>query len=88
MALTLYLYTISSLKTKKEEDQMKAQKHFIPLLSALFLSFFLSGPAYAQQYILIGWNDLGMHCANKDFSKIAVLPPFNNVYAQLICSWT
>jgi len=63
---------------------MKAQKHFISLLSVLVLSFLLFTAAYSQQYILIGWNDLGMHCANKDFSKIAVLPPFNNVYAQLI----
>ena len=38
----------------------------------------------AQSYVLVGWNDLGMHCANKDFSKIAILPPFNNIYAQLI----
>ncbi|MFI5253279.1 MAG: T9SS type A sorting domain-containing protein [Bacteroidota bacterium] len=40
--------------------------------------------ALSQDYVLIGWNDLGMHCANKNFSKIAVLPPFNNVNAQLI----
>lgn len=41
--------------------------------------------AYSQQtYILLGWNDLGMHCANQDFSKVAVLPPYNNVHAQLI----
>ena len=37
-----------------------------------------------EEYVLIGWNDLGMHCANQDFSNIAVLPPFNNVRAQLI----
>lgn len=41
-------------------------------------------PVYSQQYVLIGWNDLGMHCANQDFSKIAVLPPYNNIHAQLI----
>ena len=40
--------------------------------------------AFSQEYILLGWNDLGMHCANKDFSKIAVLPPYNNINAQLI----
>jgi len=40
---------------------------------------------YSQdQYILLGWNDLGMHCANRYFSKVVVLPPYNNVYAQLI----
>ena len=34
--------------------------------------------------IILGWNDLGMHCANKDFSKIAILPPYNNLKTQVI----
>ncbi len=38
----------------------------------------------AQNYILIGWNDLGMHCSNKDFSTLVVLPPYNNIHAQAI----
>lgn len=53
----------------------------------LFLLFTVSF-SNSQTYILIGWNDLGMHCANKDFSKMAVLPPYNNVYAQLILKQT
>ena len=48
----------------------------------LFFSFIL--PLHAQEYVLLGWNDLGMHCSNKDFAKVVVLPPFNNVSAQLI----
>ena len=36
------------------------------------------------EYILIGWNDLGMHCYNRDFSNLAVLPPFNNLWAQVV----
>jgi len=24
------------------------------------------------------------NCANKDFSKMAILPPYNNLYAQII----
>lgn len=44
----------------------------------------LTAYASPQQYILLGWNDLGMHCSNKDFSKMAVLPPYNNIHAQLI----
>jgi len=44
-----------------------------------------SGPAKPlDQYIVIGWNDLGMHCYNRDFSSLAVLPPFNNLWAQVI----
>jgi hypothetical protein len=38
----------------------------------------------AQQQIVIGWNDLGMHCSNLDFSTFVVLPPYNNVRAQVI----
>ncbi|MCF8365571.1 MAG: hypothetical protein K9H16_07310 [Bacteroidales bacterium] len=37
-----------------------------------------------DDYIVLTWNDLGMHCANKDFSKIVVLPPYNNLISQLI----
>ncbi|MBK6914655.1 MAG: hypothetical protein IPH11_13780 [Ignavibacteriales bacterium] len=37
---------------------------------ALFVVLFIFiSPSYSQQYVLVGWNDLGMHCANKDFSK-------------------
>lgn len=58
------------------------------VLSVLFL-FALSGFVNhdgnnRSEYIVITWNDLGMHCANKDFSKIAILPPYNNIYAQVI----
>ncbi len=37
-----------------------------------------------SDYVVIGWNDLGMHCANQDFSMIAVLPPYNNLMAHVI----
>lgn len=35
-------------------------------------------------YVVIGYNDLGMHCMNDDFSSLMILPPFNNVHAQVI----
>ena len=38
----------------------------------------------AGQYKIIGWNDLGMHCMNESFANLAVLPPFNNLWAQVI----
>lgn len=49
----------------------------------LALPLFLAGVS-GTDYIVISWNDLGMHCANKDFSKFAVLPPYNNLKAQVI----
>jgi hypothetical protein len=50
----------------------------------ILVLFFFFHSSYAQQYVLIGWNDLGMHCSNKYFGKVAVLPPFNNIHAQLV----
>jgi len=35
-------------------------------------------------YVMFGWNDLGMHCYNHDFQDLAVLPPYNNLWAQVI----
>lgn len=36
------------------------------------------------KYVVLAWNDLGMHCYNRDFTDLAVLPPFNNLWAQVI----
>jgi len=41
-------------------------------------------PSGEEEFVVLAWNDLGMHCANKDFSKIVVLPPYNNFTAQVI----
>lgn len=37
-----------------------------------------------REYVVIGWNDLGMHCYDRDYSTLAVLPPYNNLWAQVI----
>jgi hypothetical protein len=37
-----------------------------------------------RNYVLLGWNDLGMHCYNHDFQDLAVLPPYNTLWAQVI----
>ena len=36
------------------------------------------------KYIVIGWNNLGMHCYNPDFSNLSILPPYNTLVAQVI----
>jgi hypothetical protein len=41
-------------------------------------------PASLQPYVLLGWNDLGMHCYNKSFADLGVLPPYNTLWAQVI----
>lgn len=35
-------------------------------------------------YIVLAWNDLGMHCYNPDFQDLAILPPYNTLWAQVI----
>jgi hypothetical protein len=54
----------------------------IILLPLLLSSFY--NPADTDQYIIIGWNDLGMHCANKNFNSVVILPPYNNLRSQVI----
>lgn len=43
-----------------------------------------STAASASEYQLFAVNDLGMHCMDEDFSVFSVLPPFNNLQAQVV----
>jgi hypothetical protein len=70
------------------------KKLFFFLMAGIVLSSFLvafspgNDPQPAKpattNYIVIAWNDLGMHCANLDFSNLCILPPYNNQYAHVI----
>ena len=40
--------------------------------------------AAAANWTLVGWNNLGMHCMDGDYSVLALLPPYNTINAQLI----
>ncbi len=45
----------------------------------------VSTAASSGRYTLLAWNDLGMHCVDgKDYSIMSILPPYNNLHAQLI----
>jgi hypothetical protein len=37
-----------------------------------------------ERYAVLAWNNLGMHCYNRDYSDIGVLPPYNTLWAQVI----
>ena len=41
-------------------------------------------PVTASNYRVLAANDLGMHCADKDYQIFSILPPFNVVHAQVI----
>lgn len=55
-----------------------------PILLMLISIPYLFAGIISDEFIVISWNDLGMHCSNKDFSKFSVLPPYNNLKAQVI----
>jgi hypothetical protein len=58
-------------------------RFLVTLLAAALLAL----PATAQQlgnYVILVNNDLGMHCMNADHSYLSVLPPYNNLQAQVI----
>ncbi len=40
--------------------------------------------AVTTPFVIFGYNDLGMHCMNPDFSEMLILPPFNTMHAQVI----
>ncbi len=42
-------------------------------------------PITNGNFKLLAWNDLGMHCVDgKDYSVFSILPPYNNLHAQLV----
>jgi len=39
----------------------------------------------AEEWQVVGWNDLGMHCMDgTDFSVFSILPPYNTIHAQVV----
>lgn len=53
-------------------------------VAAGLLATLVAWPAAAVQYKVLGWNDLGMHCMDADYSVFSILPPFNNLHAQIV----
>jgi hypothetical protein len=35
-------------------------------------------------WTVVGWNNLGMHCMDADYSVFSILPPYNTIHAQVI----
>jgi hypothetical protein len=53
--------------------------------STLTVPVTVSSSSSGARYSLLAWNDLGMHCMDgKDYSIFSILPPFNNLHAQLV----
>ena len=54
--------------------------------TTIYLPFIMGGGSgqSSKSYVIIGWNDLGMHCYDRDYSTLTVLPPYNNLFSQVI----
>ena len=67
---------------------MNAARHLNlrPLISvsALIVGILASNPGYSATSTILGWNNLGMHCMDSDYSVFSILPPYNTIEAQLI----
>ncbi len=61
---------------------MKNSKWY--LLALMVALPFIMAQSEPTSYVVLSWNDLGMHCSNKDFSSFVVLPPYNNLLCQVI----
>jgi hypothetical protein len=55
-----------------------------PHLACFVVALTLAVPARAADSVLLGWNNLGMHCMDSDYSVFSILPPYNTIEAQLI----
>jgi hypothetical protein len=56
------------------------------IIPVMLVSFKPVKPLKPQtdEYVVIAWNDLGMHCANLDFTNMCILPPYNNQKVHVI----
>ena len=41
-------------------------------------------PVAEPTHVVLAYNDLGMHCMQRDFSRLLILPPYNTVQAVVI----
>ena len=59
-------------------------KKTLPLTILTGLLCALAVTGHAATSAILGWNNLGMHCMDSDYSVFSVLPPYNTIEAQLI----
>ena len=70
---------------KKTKDHHRFSRHCIIIVClavfALHTPFAADG---ATNWIVTGWNNLGMHCMDSDYSVFSILPPYNTIHAQIV----
>ena len=63
-----------------------AMKFRIARIGAVLTFCIAANPAAAVNggWTIAGWNNLGMHCMDSDYSVMSILPPYNTIHAQLM----
>lgn len=70
--------------SQAQAPRMQFEADIPVFLPAVFDGRISLPPAATSEYIVLGWNDLGMHCYDFDYSVLSVLPPYNTLWAQVI----
>ena len=81
------LMAVSSHKTAADSVQAGEVAPVLKLVQPAAEIQLDAGDVDAQAtdtYTVLAWNDLGMHCYNRDFEYIAILPPYNTLWAQVV----
>ncbi|MEO8602795.1 MAG: Ig-like domain-containing protein [bacterium] len=60
------------------------QSRAVQVIALLLLCAAARTARAAERWTLVGWNNLGMHCMDPDYSVFALLPPYNTCVAQLV----
>jgi hypothetical protein len=86
LAPHINLYEENAMRRTVGRNKLLA--FFLSLIFGLGIMVLWRGaiPATAagSNTVLLAWNDLGMHCYNRDFQDLAVLPPYNTLWAQVL----
>lgn len=71
-------------RNQEVHRQWLAWQRFLVVTVACLALARIGEAAVNTPYVVFGYNDLGMHCMNSDFSEMMILPPFNTLHAQVI----
>jgi hypothetical protein len=65
------------------------EKYSLTLCSGILASTLIVLPSpvlRAADYQILGWNNLGMHCMDSDYSVFSILPPYNTIECQIVAT--
>lgn len=67
---------------------MRKQTSSVLRSTILVVALAIIAPAMARaaDYQILGWNNLGMHCMDSDYSVFSILPPYNTIECQIVAT--